>query len=80
MSTPSLRTELAKAAREACDAAGGAAKLASAMGLFPSAITHWRQHGIPSGRVRRVSEITGISPARLRPDLFGDIAAETEAA
>jgi hypothetical protein len=79
MSNTLTRSDLATAAREACDAVGGAAKLAKAFDLQPSAITHWRQHGIPAGRVAEVSRLTGIPAAKLRPDLAATFAQPADA-
>ncbi len=61
-------------------AAGGGTALANALKLRPSAISNWRHTGIPIRRVRRVSELTGIPMAELRPDLFGPDGPPVEAA
>lgn len=43
--------------------------LAEALGVFPSAISQWTK--VPSERVLKVEEVTGISRHDLRPDIFG---------
>ena len=48
---------------------GGVQKTANALGIKRSAIYQWDK--IPLERVKQLSELTGISRARLRPDYFG---------
>jgi len=52
---------------EIISAAGGASKLAKALGCHHSSILEWKV--VPIQRVERVAEITGIPAATLRPDL-----------
>lgn len=47
---------------------GSRSKLAAALNITPSAITQWKS--IPPEHVLKVSEITGITPALLRPDMY----------
>ena len=51
---------------------GNRLRVAKALKLSPTAVYQWKQ--IPVGRVRRLSELTGIPASELRPDLFGDAA------
>lgn len=46
---------------------GRRSRLATAIGISPSAISMWEQ--VPSDRVTDVSRATGIPPEQLRPDL-----------
>lgn len=48
--------------------AGGAAKLAAHLKIKSPSIYSWKK--IPPARVLDVSEITGIPPYELRPDIF----------
>ena len=48
------------------------AKLARALGVYPSAVANWVYRGkVPPERVHQVAKVTKISPSALRPDLFG---------
>jgi hypothetical protein len=47
---------------------GRLARLASVCSITHSAIIQWKQ--VPSEHVLKVSEMTGIEPAILRPDLY----------
>lgn len=52
-------------------AAGGVQALADAMGVSHVSVIGWRSRGaIPPARVAAVAQVTGLSPAELRPDLF----------
>jgi len=53
-------------------AAGGVPKLATALGISRHAIYQWDR--IPIERVPAIVKITGISKAKLRPDIFGGAA------
>lgn len=44
-------------------------ELAKALNINPAAISQWER--VPSGRVGKISRITGIPLEELRPDLFG---------
>lgn len=58
-----------RAAKEAAvTKAGGAAALASRLGITPKAIYQWPY--VPAERVGSVSALTGIPPHELRPDVF----------
>lgn len=52
------------------EAAGGRAALAESLGISPPAISQWER--IPAERVGQVSRVTGMSPAEIRPDIFGE--------
>ncbi|WP_415507195.1 transcriptional regulator [Acetobacter sp.] len=56
--------------KKAVEAAGGATKLANALGIRAPSIYSWKD--IPPRRVSAISRITGISKADLRPDMFSD--------
>lgn len=59
-----------QALKTAIELAGGATKLARALGgITPQAISQWEV--CPVGRVIRVEELTGVSRHDLRPDVFG---------
>lgn len=59
-----------QALKTAIELAGGATKLARALGdITPQAISQWDV--CPVGRVLRVEELTGVSRHELRPDMFG---------
>jgi len=59
---------IAEKIRHVVDKAGGSTKLAYALGLRPPAIYGWTR--VPSRFVDKVSELTGIPPQELRPDLY----------
>jgi len=48
--------------------AGGPAELARKLSISTAAVSQWAQ--VPAKRVGAVSEITGLSPHEIRPDLF----------
>lgn len=60
--------------------AGGPAELARELGISVNAIYHWYRENsdprytgrVPAHFVNTVSRLSGISPAELRPDIFGD--------
>lgn len=54
---------------QAVRAAGGAGRLASALGISRQAVLAWKR--IPANRVLAVEALTGISRHKLRPDIFG---------
>jgi pyruvate kinase len=47
---------------------GRLTKLAIALRVTPGAIAQWRK--VPAERVKSVSQVTGIEPHNLRPDIF----------
>jgi DNA-binding transcriptional regulator YdaS (Cro superfamily) len=56
---------------EAIEKAGGVSALARAVGVDHSTVIGWRRAGrVPAERVRRIAEVTGMSPHSLRPDLY----------
>jgi len=63
-----MEKKLKKARDKAIEAAGGVNKLALALSITPGAVSMWKE--IPAARVGPVSQITGLSPHELRPDLF----------
>lgn len=48
--------------------ADGPTKLAHGLGISTAAVSQWQK--VPAKRVGRVSEITGLAPHEIRPDLF----------
>lgn len=48
--------------------AGGASKLAQTLGIKGPSIYSWKR--VPADRVIAISQITGISPHEIRPDVF----------
>jgi DNA-binding transcriptional regulator YdaS (Cro superfamily) len=54
--------------QKAISAAGGGAKLASALKIKRQAVYQWQC--IPADRVNAVEKITGIPRHELRPDLY----------
>lgn len=46
----------------------GVAKVARHLGIRPQAVSQWRR--VPAARVIDVERLTGISRARIRPDLY----------
>ncbi len=55
----------------AIDAAGGVASLARLIGISQPSVSNWRR--APAERVLAIEEVTGISRATLRPDLYPDL-------
>jgi DNA-binding transcriptional regulator YdaS (Cro superfamily) len=49
-------------------AAGGASKVARAIGRHHATILRWRQ--VPAQHARQIEALSGISRHQLRPDLF----------
>jgi len=63
------------AIEKAVRVAGGQSSLARQIPVSPQAVQQWVATGkVPAERVRIISKITGVSPADLRPDIFGDTA------
>lgn len=56
--------------REAIRCAGSMSALAEGIGMSRQAIYGWKTR-IPAERVVDIERVTGISRAKLRPDLFG---------
>lgn len=56
--------------KRAIEAAGGAAKLGTALGITRQAVEDWDK--VPPKHVLRVEELSGISRYALRPDIYGD--------
>lgn len=52
---------------------GGPTKAAEKLGISnPSVVLNWRaRNSVPANFVRRVEDLTGISPEVMRPDIFG---------
>lgn len=54
--------------RQAASNVGGVLALSRKLGLSHAAVSQWPK--IPKRRVQAVADITGMSPAELRPDLY----------
>jgi TorA maturation chaperone TorD len=54
--------------QQAIEAAGGVSELARKIGISQPSVSNWSR--IPAERVATIEEVTGISRAVLRPDLF----------
>lgn len=54
---------------------GRGVALARDLEVTPGAISQWADSQVPAERIFKVSELTGISLERLRPDLFDPISA-----
>lgn len=64
---------MAEHLQEAIDRIGGKAKLADALRVTRSAVSHWVKGGeLPVKRVLEIERLTGVSRHKLRPDIFGD--------
>lgn len=44
--------------------------IAAKLGVSHSTVIRWAARRVPAERVRSVSEVTGIPPHELRPDVF----------
>lgn len=51
-------------------AAGSMAKLGAALGVTAQAVSLWSQ--VPAERLMKISEVTGVPPNVLRPDMYPD--------
>jgi len=51
---------------------GGPTKAAEALGISnPSVVLNWRKRqSVPADRVLAISDLTGIPPHRIRPDIW----------
>lgn len=50
------------------------ADLARSLGITRDAVAKWAQADkVPSDRVGEVARVTGLSPAVIRPDIFGPV-------
>lgn len=47
---------------------------AQAMGVSTVRIWHWAKFRVPAERVHQLSQVTGLTPHELRPDLFREAA------
>lgn len=63
--------------------AGGASKLARALGITRQAVEQWKGRGVPPEHVLAIEKITGVSRYALRPDIYGapptDVGSSAEA-
>ena len=58
---------------DAVQAAGGKTALARGLGIKPESLYSWERVGtVPAERVLAIWRLTGVSPHRLRPDLYPD--------
>lgn len=56
--------------KRAIEAAGGSAKLGTALGITRQAVEDWDK--VPPKHVLRVEQLSGVSRYQLRPDIYGD--------
>jgi len=57
----------------ACEAVGGASRLAEKLTVSPQAISKWvKAKRAPAERCLEIEKITGVSRYKLRPDVFGE--------
>lgn len=70
------------ALERAIEIVGSQAKLAEIVGVSPMAVTQWKIRGVPAGRCIPIEQAVGAVVTRyeLRPDVFGEAPAQTEAA
>lgn len=54
--------------REIIKRGGGPSKLARSLGLHHTSVLGWQR--VPAGRVKRVSELTGVPLYEIRPELW----------
>lgn len=58
---------------QAVRVAGGKTALARGLGIQPESLYSWERVGaVPAERVLEIWRLTGVSPYRLRPDLYPD--------
>lgn len=64
---------MSTALEKAIEAAGGARKLAKAIGVTSMTISHWKTRGVPAERAVQVENAVHgkVTRYQLRPDLFG---------
>ena len=60
--------------RMVLDKAGGPSKLASALGIGPSAVAQWAR--VPARHLPRIEALTGIPGDVIRPDLYAPLDSE----
>jgi pyruvate kinase len=53
---------------QAFERRGAVTRVAKALGISTAAVSTWRR--VPQGRVEAVSEVLGVPPQELRPDLY----------
>ena len=59
-----------EALNEAIQKGGGIVKFAKTLGVTISAIQQWRSRGTPPKRAKEIEAATGVSRARLAPDVY----------
>jgi DNA-binding transcriptional regulator YdaS (Cro superfamily) len=65
-----MTPEQLAALNEAIKKGGGIVKLAKTMDVTISAIQQWRKRGVPPPRAKQLETATGVSRARLAPDVY----------
>jgi Bacterial toxin YdaS len=72
VSTPPAEAELAllRVKEELLEKKVFLADVAKGLGITRQAVSGW--HAIPAEWVKKISELTGIPPHRLRPDLYDE--------
>ena len=57
---------------EAVAKVGSTYDLARACQVVQSAVMHWLHRGCPAERAVQIEQVTGVSRAKIRPDIFSD--------
>lgn len=55
---------------KAIQKSGSSSALGFALGVTKMAVSFWRKNGVPSSRVIKIYDATGVTPHELRPDLY----------
>lgn len=71
MNTSALKTELDARGLRMVD-------VARAFGVDKAAVTRWNMFQVPVERIRKMQEVFGIPPHKLRPDIFPAPAVSSE--
>ena len=50
--------------------AGSKSALASAVGVYPNAVAHWIEKGVPAARCLELERLTAIPRERLNPAIY----------
>jgi len=74
MSQKMAGKKVLKATKKAINLAGGQAEVARKMNISRAAVHQWASRGVPATRVRSLAALVDhkVSPAQIRPDIFGD--------
>jgi DNA-binding transcriptional regulator YdaS (Cro superfamily) len=70
MCSSDMRERLRAAALEAIGKLGGLSATAAIFDINPSAVSCWKDRGVPPHRVQVVAARAGMAPHQIRPDVF----------